>query len=193
MARYFGPGGVPTGLPLERLLALGAEAGGDPGVFNMAALGIRMAARVNGVSRLHGERGARDVRAALAGARAPTDVPITHVTNGVHAETWVGPEFAALYRARLGDGYGARTRRLGAPRRALRRGALRGARATPACASSTRCAAGSRAQAARARRRPGATAPGWPTCSTRRRSRSASRGACRPTSASRCCCASASG
>ena len=36
------------------------------------------------------------------------DVPITHVTNGVHAETWIGPEFGALYRARLGAGYGAR-------------------------------------------------------------------------------------
>ena len=37
------------------------------------------------------------------------DVPITHVTNGVHAETWVGPEFSKLYRARLGDGYGTRS------------------------------------------------------------------------------------
>src|SRR4029077_4539338 len=38
----------------------------------------------------------------------PADVPITYVTNGVHAETWTGPEFGALYRARLGDGYGMR-------------------------------------------------------------------------------------
>ena len=99
MARYFGPGGVPTGLPLERLLALGAEAGGDPGVFNMAALGIRMAARVNGVSRLHGGV-ARAMFAPLWPGFAVDDVPITHVTNGVHAETWVGPEFArALPRA----------------------------------------------------------------------------------------------
>ncbi len=34
-------------------------------------------------------------------------MPITHVTNGVHAETWVGPEFAALYR----DAPGRRLRR----------------------------------------------------------------------------------
>ena len=108
MARYFGEGGVPTGLPLGRLLALGAEAGGDPGVFNMAALGIRMAARVNGVSRLHGGV-ARAMFAPLFPGVAVADVPISHVTNGVHAETWVGPEFAALYRARLGDGYGTRS------------------------------------------------------------------------------------
>jgi glycogen phosphorylase len=107
MTRYFGPGGVPTGLPLERLLALGSEAGGEPGVFNMAALGIRMAARVNGVSRLHGEV-ARAMFAPLWPGLPVEDVPIAHVTNGVHAETWVGPGFAALYRARLGAGYGAR-------------------------------------------------------------------------------------
>ena len=108
MARYFGQGGVPTGLPLERLLALGAEVDGDPAVFNMAALGIRMAARVNGVSRLHGAV-ARAMFAPLFPGVAVDDVPITHVTNGVHAETWVGPEFSALYRARLGDGYGTRS------------------------------------------------------------------------------------
>ena len=108
MARYFSEGGVPTGLPLERLLALGAEAGGDARVFNMAALGIRMAARVNGVSRLHASV-AREMFAPLFPGLAPADVPNTHVTNGVHAETWVGPEFGALYRARLGDGYGTRS------------------------------------------------------------------------------------
>jgi glycogen phosphorylase len=108
MTRMFRPGGVPTGLPLERLLALGAETGGDAGVFNMAALGIRMAARVNGVSRLHGSV-ARAMFAPLWPGVAPDDVPITHVTNGVHAESWVGPEFAAIYRQRLGDGYGARS------------------------------------------------------------------------------------
>jgi starch phosphorylase len=107
MRRVFGPGGVPTGLTLERLLALGAETGGDSRVFNMAALGIRMAARVNGVSALHGGV-ARAMFAPLWPGVEADDVPITHVTNGVHAETWVGPEFAALYRARLGDGYGAR-------------------------------------------------------------------------------------
>ena len=43
-------------LPLDRILALGAEtfAGGDPAVFNMAVMGMRLAQRVNGVSKLHG-------------------------------------------------------------------------------------------------------------------------------------------
>ena len=86
VGRYFGPGGVPSGLPLEQLLDLGAEAGGDPAVFNMAALGIRLAARVNGVSRLHGEV-ARAMFSAYFPGFAAEEVPIGHITNGVHAET----------------------------------------------------------------------------------------------------------
>ena len=44
-------------LPCPRVLALGAETwpGGDPDVFNMAVMGMRLAQRVNGVSRLHGQ------------------------------------------------------------------------------------------------------------------------------------------
>ncbi len=73
----------------------------------MAALGIRLAARVNGVSRLHGEV-ARAMFSAYFPGFAADEVPIGHITNGVHAETWTGPEFAAVYRARLGDGFGSR-------------------------------------------------------------------------------------
>ena len=155
----------------------------------MAALGIRMAARVNGVSRLHGEV-ARAMFAPLFPGVAVDDVPIGHVTNGVHAETWVGPEFAALYRARLGDGYGARSE--GWERLAeISDEELFAARARARERSSTRCAAAWRS------RLPNAatthpSSPGRPRCSTRRPSRSASRGESPPTSASRCCCASAS-
>ncbi len=105
VARYFGPGGVPSGLPIELLLDLGNEPGGDPAVFNMAALGIRLSARINGVSRLHGQV-ARGMFAEHFPGFPADEVPIGHITNGVHAETWTGPEFAALYRHRIGDGFG---------------------------------------------------------------------------------------
>ena len=103
VARTFGPGGIPTGLPLERLLALGAEQ--DPAMFNMAVMGIRLAARVNGVSKLHGAV-SRSMFAHLWPGLPVDDAPISHITNGVHGETWIGPEFDAIYRSRLGDGYG---------------------------------------------------------------------------------------
>jgi len=61
---FSGPAGDPA-LPTDRVLALGAETypGGDPEVFNMAVMGMRLAQRVNGVSRLHG----RVSRAMFAG------------------------------------------------------------------------------------------------------------------------------
>jgi glycogen phosphorylase len=98
---FSGPAGDPA-LPTDRVLALGAETypGGDPEVFNMAVMGMRLAQRVNGVSRLHG-RVSRAMFAGLWPGFDPDEVPIGSVTNGVHAATWVAPEIRALA---AGDG-----------------------------------------------------------------------------------------
>src|SRR6202043_3518064 len=84
-------------LPCDRVLALGAETypGGDPGVFNMAVMGMRLSQRVNGVSRLHGAV-SRQMFAGLWPGFDPAEVPIGSVTNGVHAPTWVASEVIAL-------------------------------------------------------------------------------------------------
>ena len=74
------------------MLALGAEdyEGGTEDTFNMAVMGLRLGQRANGVSLLHG-----DVSRGMFGALWPgfdqDDVPITSVTNGVHAPTWTDP------------------------------------------------------------------------------------------------------
>ena len=88
-------------LPADRVLALGAETypGGDPQVFNMAVMGMRLAQRVNGVSRLHG-RVSQEMFSGLWPGFDAAEVPIRSVTNGVHAATWVAPE---ILRA-AGDG-----------------------------------------------------------------------------------------
>ncbi|GAA3002831.1 glycosyltransferase family 1 protein [Streptomyces drozdowiczii] len=102
VARHFGEDGELTGVPAERVLELGTETypGGDPGVFNMAVMGLRLAQRANGVSTLHGAV-SREMFAGLwPGFDAP-EVPITSVTNGVHAPTWVAPE---VYRLRAESG-----------------------------------------------------------------------------------------
>jgi starch phosphorylase len=98
---FSGPAADPA-LPGERVLALGAETypGGDPAVFNMAVMGMRLAQRVNGVSRLHG-RVSRAMFAGLWPGFDPDEVPIGSVTNGVHAATWVAPQILALA---AGDG-----------------------------------------------------------------------------------------
>jgi starch phosphorylase len=76
--------GIP-GVPLDRILALGSEQ--DPAVFNMAHMGLRIGQRANGVSQLHGVV-SREMFSALWPNFDPDDVPITSVTNGVHAPTW---------------------------------------------------------------------------------------------------------
>ena len=76
------------GITLDRLLALGRENPTNSAEsFNMAYLAIRGSGAVNGVSRLHGE-----VSRHLFGPLFPNwpadEVPIGHVTNGVHVPTW---------------------------------------------------------------------------------------------------------
>ncbi|MEW2551499.1 alpha-glucan family phosphorylase [Streptomyces zhihengii] len=105
VARHFADGAELAGVPVDRILRLGTESypGGDGGVFNMAVMGLRLAQRANGVSELHGAV-SRDMFAGLWPGFDAADVPITSVTNGVHAPTWVAPEVFRLGARRLGPG-----------------------------------------------------------------------------------------
>jgi glycogen phosphorylase len=80
-------------VPLDRVLALGAE--DNPGMFNMAHMGLRLAQRANGVSRLHGQV-SREMFGGLWGGFDTDEVPIGSVTNGVHGHTWAAREVAEL-------------------------------------------------------------------------------------------------
>ncbi|MFL6158574.1 MAG: alpha-glucan family phosphorylase, partial [Marmoricola sp.] len=97
IAQYFGVGGTVGGLPVEDVLALGTEDydGGDPGVFNMAVMGFRLSQRANGVSLLHGQV-SRGMFNGLWSSFDQAEVPITSITNGVHAPTWVAREIFEL-------------------------------------------------------------------------------------------------
>ncbi len=102
VAQYFaGPNAIP-GVPVEDILALGAEDydGGDRTLFNMAVMGLRLGGRANGVSVLHGEV-SRGMFSGLWAGLDESEVPITSITNGVHAPTWVDPKLAALAAERL--------------------------------------------------------------------------------------------
>ena len=76
------------GITLHDLLALGRQNPDDSSEpFNMAYLAIRGSGSVNGVSRLHGEVSRRLFQPLFP--RWPEDeIPIGHVTNGVHMPTW---------------------------------------------------------------------------------------------------------
>lgn len=103
VAQHFGEDGELPGVDVERVLGLGLETypGGEPNLFNMAVMGLRLAQRANGVSTLHGAV-SRQMFAGLWPGFDPEEVPITSVTNGVHAPTWVAPEVAALGARQIG-------------------------------------------------------------------------------------------
>ncbi|MHB1215990.1 MAG: alpha-glucan family phosphorylase [Thiobacillus sp.] len=76
------------GITLHDLLALGRHNPNDASEpFNMAHLAIRGSGAVNGVSRLHG-RVSRHLFGPLFPRWPTEDVPVGHVTNGVHMPTW---------------------------------------------------------------------------------------------------------
>ena len=87
---YFGGAQAVEGVPVERLLRLGAETyeGGAANMFNMAVMGLRLAQRANGVSKLHGVV-SREMFDGLWPGFDDDEVPITSITNGVHGPTWV--------------------------------------------------------------------------------------------------------
>ncbi len=89
IAKFFGGDNGSAGLPVERVLELGAET--DPTIFNMAHMGFSLAQRANGVSKLHGAV-SRGMFTTLWPGFDDDEVPITSITNGVHAPTWVARE-----------------------------------------------------------------------------------------------------
>jgi len=80
------------GISLHDLLALGRQNPNDSSEsFNMAYLAIRGSGAVNGVSRLHGKV-SRDLFAPLFPRWPQDEVPVGHVTNGVHVPSWDSAE-----------------------------------------------------------------------------------------------------
>ncbi|MCM3884543.1 alpha-glucan family phosphorylase [Frankia sp. R82] len=101
VARHFGGDNAWPGVAVERILDLGVEA--DPNVFNMAHMGLRLAQRSNGVSKLHGIV-SREMFAGLWPGFDAAEVPIGSVTNGVHAPTWVSRTVLDLAERAAGPG-----------------------------------------------------------------------------------------
>ena len=94
---HFFAAGLAPDVPVDHVLDLGAETypGGDPGKFNMAVMGLRLAQRANGVAKLHGAVSRSMFQGLWQGFDAD-EVPISSVTNGVHVPSWIDPEVAAL-------------------------------------------------------------------------------------------------
>jgi glycogen phosphorylase len=102
VAEHLGPMAEGMGLAVGELIDRGREHGDGP--FLPTVLALRVAQRVNGVSALHG-RVARRMWNALYPGRAEHEVPIGHVTNGVHAPTWLAGDMDELIAHYLGPNW----------------------------------------------------------------------------------------
>jgi starch phosphorylase len=85
----------------QRFLSLGDYDNGSGPQFNMTALALRTAANVNGVSALHGGV-TRAMWQPIWPDRAPQDVPVKSITNGVHVPTWIANPILDLFHRHLG-------------------------------------------------------------------------------------------
>lgn len=87
-SKYTQPFVDTLGISMNELLALGRrnpQDGNEP--FNMAVLALRGSCHVNGVSRLHGQV-SRDLFRELFPGWPLSEVPVRHITNGVHVPSW---------------------------------------------------------------------------------------------------------
>lgn len=90
------------GISMQDLLALGRRDRNDSNEpFNMAYLAIRGSGAVNAVSKLHGEV-SRQLFQGLFPRWPEAEVPVSHVTNGVHMPTWDSAETDRLWEAACG-------------------------------------------------------------------------------------------
>jgi glycogen phosphorylase len=97
MERYLGKYAERLSISFDEFLALGRRDRGDSSEpFNMAYLAIRGSGAVNGVSKLHGQV-SRRLFQPLFPRWPETEVPVTHVTNGVHTPTWDSAEADRLW------------------------------------------------------------------------------------------------
>jgi starch phosphorylase len=100
--RYLGKWREALKLSREEFLDLGRiRAGQAAEPFNMAVLALRTAGHVNGVSRLHGSVSRNMWKDVWPGV--PVDeLPISHITNGIHPQSWISEDMRRLYDRYLG-------------------------------------------------------------------------------------------
>ena len=105
MEEHLGPMREALGISREKLMELGRENPGEPNEdFCMTVLGLRLARRANAVSALHGEV-SRHMWTGLFPGKPEDEVPIGHITNGVHVPSWLAPQMFRLYDRHLGTGW----------------------------------------------------------------------------------------
>jgi starch phosphorylase len=101
MEKYFKNYWPSLTLDHDSFLSLGVHPAQPGAGFNMTALALRTSAHSNAVSKRHGEV-SRAMWQSLWPDRTTDQVPIGHITNGVHVPTWIEPKLMLLFNQYLG-------------------------------------------------------------------------------------------
>ena len=105
---HLGPLRDELGISFEQLMGLGrVEPQNEHETFCMTVLGLKLSRRANAVSNLHGHV-SRRMWAHLWPWRAEDEIPIGHITNGVHIPTWLAYQMMQLYDRNFEPGWMAR-------------------------------------------------------------------------------------
>ena len=101
MEHYFNGFWQELGISREEFMDLGKHQESWGEAFNMTVLALRTSGYANGVSELHGTV-SREMWQSVWPGRPVDEVPITHVTNGIHSPTWISAELHHLLARYLG-------------------------------------------------------------------------------------------
>lgn len=102
---HLGPLRDKLSLSQDSLMGLGREKpSNQQETFCMTVLGLRLSRRANAVSALHGEV-SRAMWTGLCPGKPEDEVPIGHITNGVHVPSWLAPQMFRLYDRHLGTNW----------------------------------------------------------------------------------------
>ncbi|TVS19934.1 MAG: alpha-glucan family phosphorylase [Planctomycetaceae bacterium] len=102
---HLGPLRDALGISHEHLMGLGRVDPHNEGeTFCMTVLGLKASRRANSVSQLHGHI-SRRMWAHLWPWRVEEEVPIGHITNGVHVPSWLAWQMRQLYDRHFPDGW----------------------------------------------------------------------------------------
>jgi len=100
--KYFHSYWESLGINRETFLELGRQDSTSEQIFNMTVLSLKTADHRNAVSQLHGKV-TRRMWHGLWPEVKEDEVPISHITNGIHVPTWVAREMGRLYEKHLGQ------------------------------------------------------------------------------------------
>jgi starch phosphorylase len=100
--KYFAPWWSQLGLDREKFINLAHHQQPWGETFSMSILALRFSDKRNGVSELHG-RVARKMWNFVWPQLREDDVPISHITNGIHTGTWLARRLRHLYTHYLGE------------------------------------------------------------------------------------------